>query len=176
MHSASSSNPLKSEALGKKPLSSSRNFVLRDAAVADAKIIARFEKIFFGDRSFDECRLDEEDVIEYFGDPDTRFIFACVDDVPVGYAVGWVHDGMVETLSLGVLAEHRRSGAASALLRAIEAWGKDRSVAVAQLESHIAKEHPGKFYPTQGYSVAKQVPGYYFDGGDALVWRKAIAL
>lgn len=148
---------------------------MREATVADAATIAQFEQIFFGDRSFDECRLYEEDILEYFNDPDTRFIFACISDIPIGYAVGWVHDGIVETLSLAVMAEHRRTGAASALLRAVEHWGLKHGVTIAQLESHIAKEHPSKFYPTQGYHVAKKIFGYYLDGGDALVWRKEIS-
>lgn len=153
---------------------------LRLATHDDAVLIASFEEEFFPGLAFDECRisLDKDvefmNIDEYLDDPETRILIAEIDATPAGYIVGWLHDGMVETLSIGVRDAYRRRGLAATLLRDIEQWGRDNKAAIAELESHAHQEIPGKFYPTQGYTHVRTEPGYYKDGGDGIIWQKKL--
>ena len=154
--------------------------ILRDATHDDAELIAAFEDEFFPGLAFDECRISLADdvefmnVDEYLDDPETRIIIAEHDGEPAGYIVGWLHDGLIETLSIGVRDAFRRRGLAGTLLRTMEQWGRENGATISELESHAGQPAPSLFYPSQGYTHVRTEPGYYKDGGDGWIWQKPL--
>ena len=154
---------------------------LRDATHADAELIVVYEDEFFPGLAFDECRIALTDdvefmnVYEYLDDPETRIVLAFIDGQDAGYVAGWLHDGLIETLSIGVREPFRRRGLAAQLLRTMEDWGRENGASISELESHSAQPAPSKFYPSQGYKHVRTEPGYYKDGGDGWIWQKDLA-
>ena len=155
---------------------------LRNATHADAELIAGYEDEFFPGLAFDECRIALTDdvefmnVHEYLDDPETRIVLASIDGQNAGYVVGWLHDGLIETLSIGVREAFRRRGLAAQLLRTMEDWGRENGARISELESHALQPAPSKFYPSQGYKHVRTEPGYYKDGGDGWIWQKDITV
>jgi [ribosomal protein S18]-alanine N-acetyltransferase len=77
-------------------------------------------------------------------------------------------------ITLDVVPETRRSGVGSALLQAAEGQLLRGGAATVALETAVNNVAAIRFYKQKGYFVEKTVPGYYANGLDALVMRKAI--
>jgi ribosomal-protein-alanine N-acetyltransferase len=74
-----------------------------------------------------------------------------------------------EILTVAVLPEHRRRGAASALLDACEAWWRERDAQKGWLEVRADNAPALALYRARGWEVAHLRKAYYSDGCDALV-------
>ena len=78
-------------------------------------------------------------------------------------------------ITIDVVAEARRTGVGSALLRAAEAQLLRTGARVVALETPVNNEAAIRFYKQKGYFVEKTVPGYYSNQMDALVMTKELA-
>lgn len=92
-----------------------------------------------------------------------------------GFVVAETRRKSGHIITIDVIAEARRAGVGSALLRAAE----DRllragAVAVA-LETPVNNDAAIRFYQQKGYFVEKTVAGYYSGQMDALVMTKELA-
>jgi len=79
--------------------------------------------------------------------------------------IGWLHarrcveiavEPLVEVLGLVVDEERRSSGVGSALLRAAEAWARDKGVKELRVRARVARDEARRFYECRGFSLEKQ--------------------
>jgi ribosomal-protein-alanine N-acetyltransferase len=77
-------------------------------------------------------------------------------------------------ITLDVVPESRRSGVGSALLDGAEKQLLRAGAATVELETAVNNVAAIRFYKQMGYFVDRTAPGYYSNGLDALVMRKAI--
>jgi len=78
-------------------------------------------------------------------------------------------------ITIDVVAEARRAGVGSALLRAAEDQLLRSGVRTVALETPVNNEAAIRFYKQKGYFVEKTVTGYYSGQLDALVMTKELA-
>jgi ribosomal protein S18 acetylase RimI-like enzyme len=90
--------------------------------------------------------------------------------------------------SLGVLAAHRRTGVGSALMRAVEEWGRSRHAEVVILETDAGNEASRRFYEERlGFGVravvlrkpldcAHRAAAWWHHGRVRREWARSIAL
>ena len=93
---------------------------------------------------------------------------------PEGFALGRIAAGEAELLTLAVDPARRRRGAGRALLAAFEARARAEGAAEAALEVAEGNAAARALYAGAGWREAGRRPGYYADGQDALVLRKAL--
>ena len=79
-------------------------------------------------------------------------------------------------ITIDVVAEARRSGLGSALLRAAEDRLVQAGAAAVTLETPVNNEAAIRFYKRHGYFVERTVAGYYSNHLDALVMTKELAV
>jgi len=108
------------------------------------------------------------------------FIVAEANGKVVGYIMCRLEHGLSETrrfnfvkkghiVSVAVLPEHRRTGIGSALVtEALKALSKHRA-GECFLEVRVTNEPGINLYKKLGFSTARKVSHYYFDGSDAYV-------
>ncbi len=87
----------------------------------------------------------------------------------VGYAGGWVVDGQVQILKVGVDAAFRRRGIARELLSRVAADGRDLGANTCSLEVRAGNVGARTFYESLGMHALGTRPRYYSDGEDALI-------
>jgi len=78
-------------------------------------------------------------------------------------------------ITIDVIAEARRSGVGSLLLRAAEARLQAGGARAVGLETAVDNLAALSFYKRHGYSVIRTWPRYYSNGVDALVMKKELA-
>jgi ribosomal protein S18 acetylase RimI-like enzyme len=78
-------------------------------------------------------------------------------------------------ITLDVVAEARRSGVGSGLLRAAEDKLAKAGTGIVALETPVSNLTAIRFYRREGYFVEKTVAGYYSGLLDALVMTKELA-
>jgi len=78
-------------------------------------------------------------------------------------------------ITIDVVAEARRTGVGSALMRAAEEQLIRAGAVAVALETPVNNEAAIRFYKQQGYFVEKTVAGYYSNHMDALVMMKDLA-
>ncbi len=78
-------------------------------------------------------------------------------------------------ITIDVVAEARRAGVGSALLRAAEDRLLRAGAAAVALETPVNNAAAIRFYKREGYFVEKTVSGYYSNQMDALVMTKELA-
>ncbi len=78
-------------------------------------------------------------------------------------------------ITIDVVAEARRLGVGSALLRAAEERLLLAGAVAVVLETPVNNEAAIRFYKREGYFVEKTVAGYYSNHLDALVMAKELA-
>lgn len=90
-----------------------------------------------------------------------------------GVVIGWLHahtgialeSGLkAEIIGLVVSAQHRRSGAGRALVRAAEAWAAERGAPVLVVRSNVRREESHRFYLALGFTHAKTQAVYQKPG------------
>lgn len=96
--------------------------------------------------------------------------------VLVGYAGGWVVDGQVQILKVGVDPAWRRHGIARELLARVAADARDLGASVTSLEVRVSNAGAISFYETIGLHVLGTRPRYYSDHEDALIMEGPLPL
>ncbi len=91
-------------------------------------------------------------------------------DAPlVGYAGGWVVDGDVQILKVGVDPDWRRRGVARMLLARVADDARNLGARTCSLEVRAANAGAQALYGALGLTVAGKRPRYYSDGEDAVI-------
>ena len=93
----------------------------------------------------------------------------------LGFIVAETRRARGHIITIDVVAEARRSGVGSALLRAAEEQLLRAGAVAAALETPVNNEPAIRFYKEKGYFVEKTVAGYYSNQLDALVMTKELA-
>ena len=93
---------------------------------------------------------------------------------PAGFAVGRAAGDQAELLTLAVEPDRRRRGEGRAILGAFEARARLLRVREAVLEVSEANTAARVLYAGAGWSPVGRRRGYYSDGHDAIVLRKAL--
>ncbi len=94
----------------------------------------------------------------------------------VGYAGGWVVDGQVQILKVGVDPSQRRRGIARELLARVAADARDLGAATCSLEVRAGNAGAQAFYEALGFHALGTRPRYYSDGEDALILEGPLPL
>ncbi len=93
----------------------------------------------------------------------------------LGFIVAETRRKSGHIITIDVVAEARRAGVGSALLRAAEDQLLRAGVVAVALETPVNNEAAIRFYKQKGYFVEKTVAGYYSGQMDALVMTKELA-
>ena len=94
----------------------------------------------------------------------------------VGYAGGWVVDGDVQILKVGVDPAWRRHGIARELLSRVASDARDLGARTCSLEVRAGNEGAQAFYRALGFESLGKRPRYYSDGEDALIMQGPLPL
>ena len=89
----------------------------------------------------------------------------------VGYAGGWVVDGDLQILKVGVDPVWRRHGIARVLLARVADDARNLGARTSSLEVRAANAGAQALYAALGYEVLGRRPRYYSDGEDALIMQ-----
>lgn len=89
----------------------------------------------------------------------------------VGYAGGWVVDGDLQILKVGVDPAWRRHGIARVLLARVADDARNLGARTSSLEVRAANAEAQALYAALGYEVLGRRPRYYSDGEDALIMQ-----
>ena len=90
----------------------------------------------------------------------------------LGFIVAETRRKSGHIITIDVVADARRSGVGTALLRAAEEQLLRAGVAAVALETPVNNAAAIRFYKQKGYFVEKTVTGYYSNQMDALVMAK----
>jgi ribosomal-protein-alanine N-acetyltransferase len=93
----------------------------------------------------------------------------------LGFIVAETRRNTGHIITIDVVAEARREGVGSALLRSAEDRMLASGAVAVALETPVNNEAAIRFYKKKGYFVEKTVPGYYSNHMDALVMMKELA-
>ena len=93
----------------------------------------------------------------------------------LGFIMAEIRRKSGHIITIDVVAEARRTGVGSALLRAAEDQLLRSGVRTVALETPVNNEAAIRFYKQKGYFVEKTVTGYYSGQLDALVMTKELA-
>lgn len=94
----------------------------------------------------------------------------------VGYAGGWVVEGDMQILKVGVDPAMRRCGVARGLLARLAADARDLGAQTCSLEVRASNSGARAFYQSLGLRVLGRRPHYYHDGEDALIMTGPLPL
>jgi ribosomal protein S18 acetylase RimI-like enzyme len=115
----------------------------------------------------------------YMRRPGSFTLVAEAEGVPgnrtLGFIVAETRRKSGHIITIDVVAEARRAGVGSALLRAAEDQLLRAGVVAVALETPVNNEAAIRFYKQKGYFVEKTVAGYYSGQMDALVMTKELA-
>ncbi len=93
----------------------------------------------------------------------------------LGFIVAEVRRQSGHIITIDVVAEARRSGVGSALLRAAEERLREAGAMTVALETAVNNAAAIRFYKQKGYFVERTARGYYSNQLDALVMAKSLA-
>ena len=93
----------------------------------------------------------------------------------LGFVVAETRRKSSHIITIDVVAEARRLGVGSALMRAAEEHLLQAGALAVELETPVNNDAAIRFYKQQGYFVEKTVAGYYSGQLDALVMTKELA-
>ena len=94
----------------------------------------------------------------------------------IGYAGGWIVDGDVQILKVGVDPAWRRHGIARELLSRVASDARDLGARTCSLEVRAGNEGAQAFYRALGFESLGKRPRYYSDGEDALIMQGPLPL
>ena len=89
----------------------------------------------------------------------------------VGYAGGWVVDGDLQILKVGVDPAWRRHGIARVLLARVADDARNLGARTSSLEVRAVNTGAQALYAALGYEALGRRPRYYSDGEDALIMQ-----
>jgi N6-L-threonylcarbamoyladenine synthase len=92
---------------------------------------------------------------------DRSWWIACIDELLVGFAGGWVVDGVLQVLDVVVVESHRRRGIARELLKRLMQDGVDLGATRVSLEVRASKREAQALYTSLGFERIGTRPDYY---------------
>ena len=98
------------------------------------------------------------------------------DSQLIGYAGGWIVDGDVQILKVGVDPAWRRHGIARELLSRVASDARDLGARTCSLEVRAGNEGAQAFYRALDFESLGKRPRYYSDGEDALIMQGPLPL
>jgi len=140
--------------------------MIRLAIAPDLPDVAALEAELFGADAWGLTALRSE-----LDGPGRRFVVAEAGEV-LGYAVSMSLGDVVDLQRIGVRPNRQRSGVAAALLDDLLTHPGDADRML--LEVSAANRPAIAFYVRSGFTQIDVRPGYYRDGSDALVMRRAL--
>ena len=145
--------------------------VYKPLDAAHAAAVAALEAQVMGSDAWNEHLVADE-----LPRPDRVWWAAYDGEQLLGYAGGWVVDGQVQILMVGVDPAQRRRGIARELLARVAADARDLGAATCSLEVRAGNAGAQAFYEALGFHALGTRPRYYSDGEDALIMEGPLPL
>ena len=145
--------------------------VYKPLDAAHAAAVAALEAQVMGSDAWNEHLVADE-----LPRPDRVWWAAYDGEQLLGYAGGWVVDGQVQILKVGVDPAQRRRGIARELLARVAADARDLGAATCSLEVRAGNAGARAFYGALGFHALGTRPRYYSDGEDALIMEGPLPL
>lgn len=145
--------------------------VYKPLDAAHAAAVAALEAQVMGSDAWNEHLVADE-----LPRPDRVWWAAYDGEQLLGYAGGWVVDGQVQILKVGVDPAQRRRGIARELLARVAADARDLGAATCSLEVRAGNAGAQAFYGALGFHALGTRPRYYSDGEDALILEGPLPL
>jgi [ribosomal protein S18]-alanine N-acetyltransferase len=92
-----------------------------------------------------------------------------------GFIIAEALRGVGHIITIDVIADARRHGVGSLLMKAAEQQLRDAGCYMVELETAVDNASALSFYKRHGYGVVYTFPRYYSNGVDALVLQKRLA-
>ena len=144
----------------------------REMIALDIPVLVGLEKSIFPESPWSAAQFREE----LSGVPRTRKYIVVVDENElVGYGGIAIAGDVADIHTLTVIPSHRKKGIATAMLRQLEDWGKEKGVGAFMLEMREGNTEAQPLYEKHGYSVVSRRDNYYAPGIHALIMRKEVA-
>lgn len=105
-----------------------------------------------------------------------RVWWAAYDDNLIGYAGGWIIDGQLQILKVGVIPEYQSRGIARTLLAYLAADARDLGARETSLEVRAGNQGAQAFYEKLGLTSVGVRPKYYSDREDAVIMEGPLPL
>ena len=145
--------------------------VYKPLDAAHAAAVSALEAQVMGSDAWNEHLVADE-----LPRPDRVWWAAYDGEQLLGYAGGWVVDGQVQILKVGVDPSQRRRGIARELLARVAADARDLGAATCSLEVRAGNVGAQAFYEALGFHTLGTHPRYYSDGEDALIMEGPLPL
>src|SRR6266403_390242 len=150
-------------------------FRIRQFEKADFDTLWRIDQACFDP----QLAYSRPEMAFYMRRPGSFTLVAEAEGVPgngvLGFIVAETRRKSGHIITIDVVAEARRAGVGSALLRAAEDQLLRAGAVAVALETPVNNEAAIRFYKQKGYFVEQTVSGYYSNQMDALVMTKALA-
>ena len=150
-------------------------FRIRQFEKADFDTLWRIDQACFDP----QLAYSRPEMAFYMRRPGSFTLVAEAEGVPgngiLGFIVAEIRRKSGHIITIDVVAEARRAGVGSALLRAAEDQLLRAGVVTVALETPVNNAAAIRFYKQKGYFVEKTVAGYYSGQMDALVMTKELA-
>ena len=140
-----------------------------DAAHAGA--VATLESLVMGSDAWSEALVADE-----LPRADRVWWAAYAGEALAGYAGGWIVDGQVQILKVGVDPAMRRRGIARELLAHVAADARDLGASRCSLEVRAGNVGAQELYAALGFRSLGVRPRYYSDGEDAVIMEGPLPL
>ncbi|RDB74076.1 tRNA (adenosine(37)-N6)-threonylcarbamoyltransferase complex transferase subunit TsaD [Eggerthella lenta] len=140
-----------------------------DAAHAGA--VATLESLVMGSDAWNEALVADE-----LPRADRVWWAAYEGEALAGYAGGWIVDGQVQILKVGVGPAMRRRGIARELLAHVAADARDLGASRCSLEVRAGNVGAQELYSALGFRSLGVRPRYYSDGEDAVIMEGPLPL
>ena len=140
-----------------------------DAAHAGA--VATLESLVMGSDAWSEALVADE-----LPRADRVWWAAYEGEALAGYAGGWIVDGQVQILKVGVDPAMRRRGIARELLAHVAADARDLGASRCSLEVRAGNVGARELYAALGFRSLGVRPRYYSDGEDAVIMEGPLPL
>lgn len=140
-----------------------------DAAHAGA--VATLESLVMGSDAWSEALVADE-----LPRADRVWWAAYEGEALAGYAGGWIVDGQVQILKVGVDPAMRRRGIARELLAHVAADARDLGASRCSLEVRAGNVGAQELYSALGFRSLGVRPRYYSDGEDAVIMEGPLPL
>src|SRR6202048_1007888 len=151
------------------------SFRIRQFEKADFDTLWRIDQACFDP----QLAYSRPELAFYMRRPGSFTLVAEAEGVPgngiLGFIVAETRRKNGHIITIDVVAEARRAGIGSALLRAAEDQLLRAGVVTVALETPVNNAAAIRFYKQKGYFVEKTVAGYYSGQMDALVMTKELA-
>ena len=148
-----------------------RGITYKPLDAAHATAVAALESQVMGSDAWNEALVADE-----LPRGDRSWWAAYEGETLVGYAGGWIVDGQVQILKVGVDPAMRRRGIARGLLARVAADARDLGASSCSLEVRASNAGAQALYAALGLASLGVRPRYYSDGEDAVIMEGPLPL